>query len=907
MKMRKVAWGALMFGMALHAKSFDLRIEVVSGDWTGPLEPGVRVESDGSEGPVVTGDRDPVVLRFAGDLLSDSVTVKISKPGYEVVNGFELKVSLPLKDGSRPIRFLVTPNEAKSENNMRYFRYLGKRLVDSMCAEKQAEAKSVNSQAVAGTAVDDNNCGKVRFIINRNAWLVSGPDWAAQPDNYVQALRLLSSGDGESALKLLAGERVRTATVGESTETEERVPVRMLEAWLLIASLRSDEALRAYRIATNDYPRSFGAYFSYGYYLHLLGRYPEAETVYTRALRIAREDAENAELNEVLQNLVKVLVAQNKMPAALSNSVQAIKISRILATNQSSELAENLVQQSVIDSALGKHEEASQDRSEALAIRRHLAAKDPTRYGPALAASLVWEGKSAQAAGKGEEAQSMLREAVEIYRHAYERDSDLLRAMYGGALTELGNVDFASGLLYEARKNFDDSLEILQGGTKPSSDEVTTQYSAALISSARIDIYQNRPDEGKSQLDAAIQIRRILLKKGAMTAPAVLSEPLIILGGLEKSMNRSGAARHAYAEALDVLRSTDALNTSALHSTIAAVLGEIGLIDMEDLRRKESRQELEEALQIAKGLEATEPRMHRPLLASILGYLGQLERLERKAAESRLRFSESLDIYKELDKDIGSTDISKYSPLIDRSLENLVGLGMSGRPPNASWELARTNLAELLSLRRRKPDSESIVARTLVRLAYVDTQLGRFSDADKEATEAVMRCRALVERDRDRFLPNLAQALDRLADVHYVQKRANESRKFWKEELKVLREIQSKKPSEALDAVADVERLLARTSLVDRFRLRMPVEESLFLLGISFLFGGWYWLLRYRSERWTELLDSILVLRRYYATPSGQSIRRFERSRFFRLIVLGMAVFSFLFVLAVVVAVMVAA
>lgn len=318
------------------------------------------------------------------------------------------------------------------------------------------------------------------------------------------------------------------------------------------------------RTATDTAPGSLAdALLALAYRLSATGRHQEAVEAAEEAVRLRGEDAAPAELIDVLLGYGARLADVGRFDDAARTGDRLLALtgegtgSPAHATDDTegaARLAKVLHHHARWCHGAGRTADALQAGARSVAIRRHLAARDPDRPAEELAGSLLSYAVYLQAAGAPEKALEPLGEAVGTLRELAEKSPD-------GHLAALGRALHDQGRLYAALRAPEPALTCAQEAAAIHRRLIGDGTSAPRMSDLAfvlVGLAARLADAGRSAaavdaLAEAVALRRTLAADGAATATGLLAVTLTDHAVLLRQTGRPVDSERATDEAMRLL------------------------------------------------------------------------------------------------------------------------------------------------------------------------------------------------------------------------------------------------------------------------------------------------------------------------------------------------------------------
>lgn len=318
------------------------------------------------------------------------------------------------------------------------------------------------------------------------------------------------------------------------------------------------------RTAADTAPGSLAeALLALAYRLSATGRHQEAVEAAEEAVRLRAEDAAPAELIDLLLGYGARLADVGRFDDAARTGDRLLALAgegagsedhATAGTEEAARLAKILHHHARWCHRADRIADALRAGARSVAIRRHLAARDPDRPAEELAGSLLSYAVYLQAAGAPEKAIEPLGEAVDTLRELAERSPD-------GHLTGLGRALHDQGRLYAALRAPDLALACAQEAAAIHRRLVGDGTSAPRMSDLAhvlVGLAARLTGVGRtaSAVDAtaeAVALRRTLAADGAAAATGRLAVALTDHAVLLRQSGRPADSEEATEEAMRLL------------------------------------------------------------------------------------------------------------------------------------------------------------------------------------------------------------------------------------------------------------------------------------------------------------------------------------------------------------------
>jgi len=196
---------------------------------------------------------------------------------------------------------------------------------------------------------------------------------------------------------------------------------------------------------------------------------------------------------------------------------------------------------------------------------------------------------------------------------------------------------------------------------------------------------------------------------------------------------------------------------------------------------------------------ALSEKVNISVLAETYHKYGDIARQMNDFTTAEENYSIVVGIYRKLEE----SDSDAYNPNLAASLIDLANL----HSETGKYEDAEKEHLEALKIRRelagKTPDAYNpYLATSLNNLAVLHSETGKYEDAEKEHLEALKIRRELAGKAPDAYNPDLADSLNNLAVLHKNTSKYEDAEKEHLETLKIRRELAGKAPDAYNPALA---------------------------------------------------------------------------------------------------------
>lgn len=574
--------------LALPGESGTLKGVVLANELGGRPAPHVEISAIGAN-PTQTGNDGIFVLTFPNKLPGDAVQIQVSKPGYAVVNFFQLRTYLPRNSDSEPLNILISP-EAETENWAR--KYLRIKAVEPVNEAYEAQVKELQETHRADAITI------ARLQRERDQAVAVAEQLADQlaklkpqdmTDLYAKALDLFLKGDASGALGVLNDENLshevdsaQKIKAEAERKQQEAVQAYILKARILTTQFRFAEAEHVFKSTVQKVPDSVEAHFAYAQFSQELNHIAAARREYERALELAQRSDDSYPLIACLGQLGNLDLAQNRLDDAyqrLTKAVALLKIYPMLWPEQYlPELASATTSLAIVEENLGKHDEAHRHDQLALAYIDALAKSGQQAYRLTRANLLQSIANIEDRQNRRDDAREHYLAALELFSALDKQGSLAGREGLAATLNNLGELETD----YENTKAddyFRQALPLYQQLATGNPERYLPDVAMTENNLGFLEVRLNKLAEARPLYEDALKIRRKLADSEPEAYLPLLAQTLANLGDLEEASHNPAAAKARYQEALSAYAKLPKEISSAFAPQIAfykAKLAELG-------------------------------------------------------------------------------------------------------------------------------------------------------------------------------------------------------------------------------------------------------------------------------------------------------------------------------------------
>ena len=389
----RIALAILLCVLNRSAAGATLRGVILRDHLGGTPVPGVQVNAPGEANPVVSGTDGSFVLSFRTLQPGQPAQLVVSKPGFAVVNDFQLWLNLPSDASTQPVALLLSLDRDREEMARRFYRL---KSVESIEVSYERRLRELDKEK------KDTTQERERLRIERDQAIANAENAAKELAKvraadvsalYRSAMELFTQGKTDEALAILNDEKVKQAVEALEKQRQETVRLLTLRAQLLINKFQFDEASATYKQAIGLAPDDAGVVFSYAYFCQQQHRFADARTYYQRALDLFRQQKNEEQSAAVLNNLGNLDRAQQRYEEARKEYEEALGTYRKLAELNPQVylpyVAITLNNLGILDLDQDRKDEAKAEFQESLGIYQSFAKASPVYRSRAEALQMV--------------------------------------------------------------------------------------------------------------------------------------------------------------------------------------------------------------------------------------------------------------------------------------------------------------------------------------------------------------------------------------------------------------------------------------------------------------------------------------------------------------------------------------
>lgn len=274
----------------------------------------------------------------------------------------------------------------------------------------------------------------------------------------------------------------------------------------------------------------------------------------------------------------------------------------------------------------------------ALAGFRKQAQADPDAIRPKIARTLDSLGRHYLDLNRLPEAESALSEALQIRREIAAKDPRKSSAV-AASLNNLANVFNKTRRGAQAESAYEEALGIC----RKSADQACAAVELENLGMVYLDTH--RPDEALKAKRDAVEIWRDLVKKRDRPKTEFrLAEALDGLAQTDLQAEHLPEAEQAEREALDIARKLAKDNPDAYLRRVGAYQNVLGTVYTRMRRYGEAESALTEAVKIRRKLAAQEPEKFSPMLVKSLNEMGLMYKRSGQPAKAEQAYREAKEI-----------------------------------------------------------------------------------------------------------------------------------------------------------------------------------------------------------------------------------------------------------------------
>ena len=384
-------------------------------------------------------------------------------------------------------------------------------------------------------------------------------------------------------------------------------------------------------------------------------RFAAACSAYDEAVDTAREIRyDDEKMAELLFDYAYLLTDFNHMKDAVDLYTEALEIRRRLAAASPEAyepaVADTLNNLAASQRKLQHYAEAEGNCTEALEIRRRLAAVSPEAYEPDVATTLNNLALLQSDLQHYTEAEGNYTEALEICRRLAAASLEAYEPAVATTLNNLAALQSDLRRYAEAEANYTEALEIYRCLAAANPEAYEPAVATTLNNLAALQYNLQRYAEAEGNYTEALEIRRRLAAASPEAYEPDVAMTLNNLASLQSDLHRYAEAEGNYTEALEIRRRIAAASPEAYEPDVATTLNNLAILQDNLRRYAEAEANYTEALEISRRLAAASPEAYEPDVAETLWNLALLFGITGPSEKERVCWNEALDIYRRLEQ-----------------------------------------------------------------------------------------------------------------------------------------------------------------------------------------------------------------------------------------------------------------
>src|ERR1019366_6064971 len=289
----------LLFVFLLNGSGSEagtLKGMILANQEGGPGISKVKISAAGAN-PTETGGSGGFTLQFPNAQPGDVVRITVNKPGYVVVNDFQLRAVLRKNADAEPLTLLLCKEAEREEWARQFYRLKDLAAVEQGYKTQVKQLQESNQQTAAAMAKlqeeRDGAKAATEKAADRYARLKPGDT----TDLYAEAMALFLNGNVLEAIQVLDDQELRQSVeVAQKGKAEAEkavdnaVQAYLLKARLLTTQFEFAEAEKVYAEAIRAAPDDGEVHFAFGRFSQELNHFADARREYLRAIEIAHRD-----------------------------------------------------------------------------------------------------------------------------------------------------------------------------------------------------------------------------------------------------------------------------------------------------------------------------------------------------------------------------------------------------------------------------------------------------------------------------------------------------------------------------------------------------------------------------------------------------------------------------------------
>lgn len=718
-----------------------------------------------------------IILKEAGE----SISIKIEKYGFEVVNRNDLLYTLELQIGDT-LRLFMCPEGAWEKNALEYYQFNLEKIYSKYNYRiKELEKSSYGTKENLDKAQRERDMALDAAHNLANHFAVTNLDFVS--DFHAEAFEKFKKGDIEGALEVLRIEGLDALRKKIDKEYEEgRSMVRIgnekivnagqakkagaedyaLRAQLMILAEKMGEVEGAMQLAINADSTNWVQYAIMGQYLNAQREYKRSISFFDKALALSRKASDSA------------LIYTNL----------AVSFEYTLAMEQ-----------------------AKLCYSKALEIRRDFAGKAPGEYNEKLIASLLNMGNICRELGEVWKAKDLYKEAILIMHSMGPDWADKNVLTIATSLNNSGIIFENLGYNSQAEEMYAGAIELRRNLLLTDEDSLAALAELALVigNLGRFYVQTENYKQGLDQYQEAQQLLEVAAYENPAAYQYDLANTLNGMAMAYKGLKTYNLAEQTLLRAKEIFALYFDREPETYGESMAMIETNLGKLYKETQRYEEAEVSLQKSLELIHGKSREFTDMQVELIARIKSELGLLFKVRFLFSKAEVCFKESLELRKSLaeKKPYLAIEIARTHGFLGELYLMQFTTYQSTNLEKAKIEFNRAFFIWDKVFSEQPERFRKDVFNTLNKLGDISMILESHEDAESYYQRGLEISRSGKEHSTPQK-SLIANALENLATLADRRSNLQEAVKYYEEALAIHREIESELGLRAKEDIARV-------------------------------------------------------------------------------------------------------
>jgi tetratricopeptide (TPR) repeat protein len=313
-----------------------------------------------------------------------------------------------------------------------------------------------------------------------------------------------------------------------------------------------------------------------------------------------------------------------------------------------------------------------------------------------------------------------------------------------------------------------------------------------------LDRHLGKPAEALAKVEQALSTYRKLATEDDEQYSPDVAMTLHNLGFLHDKQNHGIEAIRAYDEAIRIRRNLVKNDAESHILELAGTLNNLAACLMKRLEFEQALPILEEARTLSEKLTKNNPARLVPELGDTLHLLGCLHEKEDRLEQAQSDYEKASHLRRRLANE-------RPEEFLRSAAETLHELALLHRNQDRFKEAA-TAFDEALTMCRKMAEISSAPCEVMATVLFNFGELFTKQDPDQARQhyhKALEIYRRLAKAVPAKYLPEVADTLDRIGALHFEEHRADEARKHYSEALDIYRSLAEQQPDVYMESVAE--------------------------------------------------------------------------------------------------------